>query len=211
MPFKGSHSRGQTGRTGTGKPSQHSMIRAGGTSGCRSWSSFCVQEVTGIVPSPCSYPVDRSAPNFKHKGSELKQGIRVHVTQLVNVSAGIHSRASQAPKPVLFPFHLTSSVKTLRDDKRRGDGLGGPGSLGCSRKQCDGSGLSAGCGSRWWAFVCLSQLGLSFLVLISLFPTSLLMPSSGSCSWPAIHNGLLPPTQGESSGPVALCSLRCAF
>lgn len=111
LSFKGSNSRGQTGKMGPGNP--HS-IRAHRTSGCHSWSSFCVQEFTGIIPLPHNDLVGRSSPNFKHKGNKLKQGIWPQVTRLLNVQAGIHPWASQAPNPVLFLLFLTSSVKTLR-------------------------------------------------------------------------------------------------
>lgn len=120
---------------GPGNP--HS-IRAHKTSGCRSWSSFCVQEFTGIVPLPHNDVVERSSPNFKHKGNELKQGIWPQVTQLLNVQAGIHPWASQAPNPVLFLLFLTSSVKMLRQRwQEQGDGLGGWGSSDHLRKLRD--------------------------------------------------------------------------
>lgn len=197
-PFKGSHSRGQTGKMGPGNP--HS-IRAHRTSGCHSWSSFCVQEFTGIIPLPHNDLVGRSSPNFKHKGNKLKQGIWPQVTQLLNIQAGIHPWASQAPNPMLFLLFLTSSVKTVRQRwQEQGDGLGSWGSSGHLRKLCDR--CSQGC-----AFVYLSHLGFFFLILTLPLISSLYHFPANAGFWEL----LLAATQGKSSSPVALGSLRSVF
>lgn len=117
LSFKGFHSKGRTGRAGTGKPLQYSL-NACKTSGCHLWSSFYVEEFVGIIPHPCNNPLGRSSHDFTKMNSRYLAPCHTASQCLSwNSLAGLPGFEVCVSSPVLCVLHKAAYTEVIRGER----------------------------------------------------------------------------------------------